>query len=176
MPLNRRFAEQLKRERAISESEVHSLPGDKSDLSNELFIRQLEIERQKFDDSTLTLAPKHIDAFNNWCDLLHESATSLKRKSKSTRSRRLKARDLISDIFSKLGPEVFLLCALATTITPLAGKSHSNLIADLQSWWKNVPHPQGLTQTASAICETNSIGILTAQFLNDAGMQSFSHL
>lgn len=165
-PQNKWYARQLKIARAASESNAHS---PKKGL-----IQRLDLERQKFDENTQVLQPNQVGAFNKCRDLLRESAVSLKGRQRQSRSRRLQARTLLSNIFLELGSEVFLLCALARIITTLGEKPPDNLITKLQSWWASVSHPQRLTQLANEICETNSISTLVAQFLDDPGMQSLS--
>ena len=165
-PKNRWFTKQLKRERAIFENDAHS-PRTRS--SDESIIRKIETERQKFANGACPLLQGQSDAFDVWCNLMQESATSLRKCSRQHRSRRLRARTLLGNIFSKLGPEVFLLCALATTISKLAETPREEFVTKLQSWWTEASHPQGLTQIAKEICEANSIETLVAQFANDAG-------
>jgi len=160
------FTKNLKRERAIFESDTHSPRTTKSDES---IIEQFETERQNFSESACPLLPKQSDGFDAWCNLLQESATSLVKRSRQHRSRRLRARTLLGNVFSKLGPEVFLLCTLATTISKLAETRREDFVTKLQIWWTKASHPQGLTQTANKICEDNSIATLVAQFINDAG-------
>lgn len=166
-PPNKWYTEQLKIERAASESDAHS--------PDESLIQRLDLERQKFDENVQVLPQKQVDAFNRCLDLLQESAPSLAKRTRQARSRRLRGRTILANIFSKVGPEVFLLCASAQAISTLTEKPPDNLITQLQSWWAGVSHPRGLTETANQICETNSIRTLVAEysrFLDDTGMQS----
>jgi len=94
-------AKSLKRERAIFESDTHSPPTTNSDES---IIEQFETERQNFSESACPLLPKQIDAFDTWCNLLQESATSLVKRSRQHRSRRLRARTLLANVFLQTRP------------------------------------------------------------------------
>jgi len=170
MPLNKWYAEQLKIEGVASESDAHS--------PIEGLIPRLDLERRKFDENAQVLVESQVDAFNKCRDLLKESAASLAKRPKQTRSRRLRARTNLANIFSKIGPDVFLLCALGQSISKLGDKlpNDFDLVTQLQSWWASVSHPRGLTGAANGICETNSISTLVAQYLgDDTGMQSLSH-
>ena len=163
---------QLKREEVTSEWNC---------LSNIWLIQLLEIERQQWqkvdeierqrsNETTPPLSQKQSGAFDAWCALLRESDVSLADRSRQRRSSRVRARALIISVFLKLGAEVFLLCALSTSISKLADNpKKEDLIHDLQIWWAAVLHPQGLTRTATAVCEANSIGTLTANY---AGMDN----
>ena len=171
-PPNKWYTQQLKVERAASESDAHS--------PNEWLIARLDLERQKFDENAQLLQQNQVDAFNKCLDLLQESATSLANRPRQSRSRRLRARTNLTSIFSKIGPEVFLLCALAQSISKLGQKPPDNLdlVAQLQSWWASVSHPRGLTETANTICEANAISTLVAQYSqvkDDTGMHGLSH-
>jgi hypothetical protein len=151
MPPDKWYAEQLKMERATSQS----------DESPNWFIERLESERQKFDGSTHPLSEEESEAFLAWHALLQESATALSKRKRQTRSTRLRARSQIVDIFVSVGAEVFLLCTLSTTISKFTEGPRDNLrTSKLQTWWATVPHPQGLTQTAKDVCKAYSIGNL----------------
>lgn len=164
----------------MSENDAHSPPKERKDFSNESLIQQVEIEWKNFDESTRALTAKQSKAFDVWCDLLREGDVQLKKRSKERRSKRLRARALSERVFMELGPEVFLLCTLATSITKLAENPRENLVPDLRKWWATVPHPQGLTKTANEVCEVKLIAELIAtrnQYLhiaNDAGIQHLS--
>jgi hypothetical protein len=163
----------------MSENDAHSPPKERKDFSNGRLIQLVEIERQKFDESTRTLTAKQNDAFDVWCDLLRENDRRLAKRSKERRSKRLRARALLEHVFTELGPEVFLLCTLATSITWLAEKPREDLVPDLRNWWTTVPHPQGLTKTANGELITELIATRTHQNLqiaNDAGIQHLSRI
>jgi hypothetical protein len=121
------------------------------------FIEQLETEKAKFDDDACHLSTHQSGAFQLCYELLREDVTSLAARSKQRRSVRLRARTLLVDVFNDLGCEMFLLCTVATTISTLATIPVKGLVPALRKWWKGVSHPNGLRETASKVCESNSI-------------------
>jgi hypothetical protein len=163
-------------------SNGHSPPKEGADLSNEWLIQQLEIERRHFERSPSELTPKQRKDFRVWHELLSESPTSLASRSKERKSKRLRARALLSSVFLELGPKVFLLCTLATSFSKLAEKPRPNLNQDLGLWWSTVPRLTGLTQIATDICKANSIDTFIAPtpqklpIANKGGMQNLSHI
>jgi hypothetical protein len=163
------FAEQLREERAASESIPHS-------EDYKWFILQLDIKRQTFEESIRPLNKKESQSFQSWLDLLQDTNKSLPKPSRSNRSRRSIARTLLKDIFLNLGPDVFLLCTLAISYTRLAESRlrSENLTSLVRSWWSTVSHPKGLTATASDLCE-----VLIVQYSNipdSGGRQNRSHV
>jgi hypothetical protein len=48
------------------------------------------------------------------------------------------------DIKKYLGDEVYLLCALSTTLSALGYSKLGNFVADISEWWSRVEHPRGL--------------------------------
>jgi hypothetical protein len=172
------FAEQLREERAASESVPHP-----QDLVNEWLIQHLDIKRQTFEEGIRPLQKKEKESFNSWLDLLQETDKSLAKRSRSSRSRRLIARGLLKDIFLELGPDVFLLCTLAigyTRLVELKSKlGGEDLISFVRSWWSTVLYPEGLTETASELCKAKSVGALIVQYSNipdSGGKQKRSHV
>ncbi|KAK7178077.1 hypothetical protein PSPO01_15877 [Paraphaeosphaeria sporulosa] len=95
-------------------------------------------------------------AIQTWRDLLQEDEESSNKRSKQRRSERKRARNLLVDIHSTVGPEAFLLCVLATSISKWATISPEVIIPKLRTWWKTALHPEGLT----AIAPSASIHIL----------------
>jgi len=150
--------------------------------STRWFIELLECERAKFDHGAYPLPKHQKDAFDLCCDLLKEEETSLAKRSKQRRSTRSRAHTLLSDVFLGVGPEVFLLCTLCTTISKLATIPLKSLIPELRRWWKTVSRPAGLTETAKELCTANFIGSLVtadrkrqhSEVTVDAGMPGCS--
>ena len=130
--------------------------------SNGWFLELLDRERATLDEDAYPLPKHQMDAFELCCDVLTEEETSLAKRSKQRRSSRSRAYTLLGDVFLGAGPEVFLLCTLCTSISKLATVSLKGLIPELRRWWKTVPHPAGLTETARELCEANSINSLVA--------------
>ena|SRR2546423_4499451 len=138
-----------------SESVPHS-----EDSSNNWLIQQLEIKRRTFKERRRRLSTKEKQSLNSSLALLQET-NDISSRSRSRRSVRSRARELLEDIFSDLGAEVLLLCTLAISITKLS-KLHSNddLTQDVLRWWSTVQRPEGLTETASQIWKANSIPLI----------------
>jgi len=124
-------------------------------------IEQLEREKATFDDEMHPLPSYQQSKFDLCCELLQEDAASLAGKSRQRQSIRLRVRALLTDIFSDLGGEVFLLCTLAAPITTLATVSRKGLLPELRNWWKTSAHPQGLTRAAEDLRRLELIGITT---------------
>lgn len=124
-------------------------------------IEQLEREKATFDDEMHPLPSYQQSKFDLCCELLQEDAASLAGKSRQRQSIRLRVRALLTDIFSDLGGEVFLLCTLAVPITTLATVSRKGLLPELRNWWKTSAHPQGLTRAAEDLRRLELIGITT---------------
>ena len=93
---------------------------------------------------------------------LKEEETSMAKRSKQRRSTRYRARTPLSDVFSGVELEVFLLCTLCITSSKLATVSLKILIPELRRWWKTVSHSAGLTEPARELCKANSINSLMA--------------
>lgn len=127
------------------------------------WLTQLEKEKATFDDETYPLLSCQTDAFAACCDLLRGDPAPPKQLSKQRCSERQRARTFLVDVFQGVGPEVFLLCALAIPISKLADISPKDAIPKLRTWWKAVSHPHGLTVTAAELCEANSIRTLTSR-------------
>ncbi len=124
-------------------------------------IEQLEREKATFDDEMHPLPSYQQSKFDLCCELLQEDAASLAGKSRQRQSIRLRVRALLTDIFSDLGGEVFLLYTLAAPITTLATVSRKGLLPELRNWWKTSAHPQGLTRAAEDLRRLELIGITT---------------
>ncbi|OCL14011.1 hypothetical protein AOQ84DRAFT_69950 [Glonium stellatum] len=101
--------------------------------SNDWLIEQLEKERATFNNDTYPLLSYQIDAFRSCYDLLREDMVSLAKRSKQSRSERLRARTFLMDVFLGVGPEVFLLCILAAPISKLHKITPKGLLPKLQS-------------------------------------------
>jgi hypothetical protein len=128
--------------------------------SHTWFIEQLESIRLTFDDDTYPLSKHQNDAFQRCYELLKEDAISLAKRSKQRRSVRLRARNLLVDVFKSTGRDTFLLCILAACISTLAKVKIKGLVPALRQWWMTVSHPKGLTGTANQVCEANLIDSL----------------
>jgi len=110
-------------------------------------IQLLEKEVALFDDNTTPLLCSQLNSFTSAYEIIKEDHNlKLSRQRLSDRAR---ARDLLTDVFLILGPEVFLLCTFAITITRLSTIKSKEFIPRLRAWWASSPRPRGLTTTAA---------------------------
>lgn len=123
-------------------------------------IEQLEKELGNFDDETRSLISAQEEKFELCKQLLEEDSATLAAKSYQTQRKRIRARSTLGDIFHGLGSEVFVLCALAASVTNLGSLTQRGLIPELRKWWQSTPHPNGLAEVAEELCEKNSIRTL----------------
>lgn len=145
-------------------------------------IESVEKEHATFDDEPQPLLSWQIRAVESYRELLQEDQISLTKRSKQRRSERLRVRTLFGDIFIALGPEVFLLCVLAGPISRWNSVTPRDIIPELRRWWKNRPHPHGLSTMATEACESYAIRNLVtsspknylAQFSAEKGVSSAS--
>ncbi|KAI9780729.1 MAG: hypothetical protein M1816_002682 [Peltula sp. TS41687] len=122
------------------------------------FIELLESQRATFDDEAYPLPKYQSDAFQSCYELMREHPFS--KRSKQRRSTMMQTHTLLTDVFLSVGPEVFLLCTLSTSISKLATITLKGLVPELRRWWKTVSHPQGLSKTANELCQANSVDTL----------------
>lgn len=128
-------------------------------ISHRWLIDNLEAELAKFDDSVYSLPEYRIRAFKSCVKLLSDD-TNFAGLSKGRRKSLKHARTVLKDVFQGIGPEVFILCCMSTSISRLANTSHDSLIPDLRKWWKPIDPPQGLVGSAKELCESYSVGSL----------------
>jgi hypothetical protein len=131
-------------------------PQDRSDW----LVGELQKTIATFDDDTSALLQGQQRAFELRCELLREDVESVRRRSKSNRSTRLRARTLLGEIFESLGAEVFLLCALGPTITKLGDYAPYIRLSTVETWWRSIPRVRGLVRVATELCEANAIAFL----------------
>lgn len=129
---------------------------------NSSIIQLLEQEVAAFGDDHSPLLSYQIDAFNSHVSVLQEDDTSLAERSRQRRYERLRARDLLTDIFVGVGSEAFVLCTLAVPITTCGKATPRTFVPLLRNWWKSISRPRALTLAAAELCETYAIGALVS--------------
>jgi hypothetical protein len=139
----------------------------KSANSSQL-IERLGVVMSTFDDKTTKLLTFQQEAFNKSIKLLQDGATFATVGS-SQRFRIVRAQTVLADVFSHLGDELFLLCAVGMTTAALSA-SPKSFITDLRCWWEARSPPQGLKAVASNICEKYSISSLVSKGSAGYGM------
>lgn len=109
-----------------------------------------EIERQRatFDITRPEMLLHQKEAIQTWRDLFQEDQESSNKRSKQRRSELKKARNLLVDIHSTIGPEAFLLCVLAASISKSTSIFPEVIIPKLRAWWETALHPEGLIYIA----------------------------
>jgi hypothetical protein len=134
------------------------------------FIQLLEAKAKTFHENNRSLRTEEEKLFKSWLTLLEETYDTLEERSTSWRSTRVQARTLLCDIFAKIGPEVFLLCTLTTTISKLAEPNlRKNCVPALEAWWMTTTAPKRLTELASERCKKHSISNTVADLGSPEG-------
>jgi len=87
---------------------------------NNWLIKKLGKELAIFNNNISLLLLNQDYTFKLYCDLLGEDAERLVKRSLSYRSVRLRAHELLINVFQSLGPKVFLLFTLAVSISKLS--------------------------------------------------------
>ena len=136
--------------------------------SSDWLIEQLETAKSTFDDETSTLPTHQQNTFSKVYNSLRDPSAI----SSSQKSRVARVHALLMDAYVQLGSEVFLLCALATTITNLSSVPQRGLITCLRRWWTTTSHPHGLTAVASEICDQYAIESLVSRKRKITGMRN----
>jgi hypothetical protein len=134
-------------------------------------LEAIEAERASFNDEKVPLLSCHAAALKTAIKLLQEDEGSLKKRSKQRRSERLKARTLLVDIYTGVGPEVFMLCVFATTITKLEKVPPKVAVPQLRALWKTKRLPKGFSETTTELCNAYSIDALISSHKIDISMR-----
>lgn len=139
---------------------MNAKPPDTVEPSIEL----LGIELAVFTDRLVPLLSHQLQAFKTIYDLLQEDGESLRKRSKQRRSEVSRVRDLVADIYLRIGPEVFFLCIIALPVSTLAKLKPRLFIRKLEDWWRETHHPQGLKLAAIGLCRDNSISNIITSY------------
>ena len=126
--------------------------------SSELIVDQLNQVLLTFGDQPKPLTVSQQREIQKFIDFLNKDLTKL---GTSARYAQLRARPLLRDIYKQLGPEVFILCALGSSITQI-GKlpDDTKLLGRLSEWWGLSAHPSGLQQISSLIRKDHELDAL----------------
>ena len=130
----------------------------KESLADE-FLTKIKVEEANFDDCIYPLNGDQLVALDVCCKLFRQGSTNL---SKAQRYRQLRARKLLQHVFLHHGAELFLLCALAVSVTDLGKQDQKILLPKLRSWWKGIEINAGLAATAGRLCADNKVGELVS--------------
>ncbi|KAK3612806.1 hypothetical protein LTR22_028452 [Elasticomyces elasticus] len=108
------------------------------------FYEEVERRRMLFETNPSYARTDLIKKFQPWANLLCEDDESLRKKPSSSRSVRARQRRKARAILANLGPQVLLVCTLATNVTQLHSLEEEHLIPQLENWWVEAVHPKGL--------------------------------
>lgn len=120
------------------------------------FIKSLEAERQKYNQTHHKPTTHQLKRFSVYCQLLKQDPQLLGDKKRSARSRIKTTRENLSRV-SRLSSSIFVLCCFVVGPTELGSKSYLKLIPKLRDWWGCVEHPKALIDKARVYCEAEDI-------------------
>ena len=118
---------------------------------NKWFYDLIEHSRTQFEQDPFHAKLRLVERFKGWDGILCEDDDSLQKRPSATRSVRTRTRTLLGAVFNALGPEVLLLCTLATTRTKFAEVKGQGFVPQLQKWWGHVTHPEGLRDAVAEV-------------------------
>lgn len=124
-------------------------PRAADDPSTELF-KLLDEEVSYFDDNATQLLSPQLESFSTISKIMSE--IDEEKITKQRKADRIRIRSVMTDVLLMLGPEMFLLCAVALPISRLLSVKHRMLFKILRDWWNISPRPRGLTTTAVRFC------------------------
>jgi len=127
-------------------------------------VNLLEAELATFSDRLVPLLSYQIQAIQTVYDLLNEDGESIQNRSKQRRSEVSRARELLIDTYLRIGPEVFLLCTIALSISALAKLKPQQILPELDQWWKSAEHPEGLKSAAEKFCNENHVDSIVSSY------------
>jgi len=122
----------------------------KSPLTVEALIALFEEQRCTFTDRYRPLTNTQETALQKANRLISENVESLKQN-----SNRKKAWRIMNDIEKCISREVFVLCALAVTISALGFSKLGDYRTKIDDWWEGVHHPIGLSEVAARLLRTS---------------------
>lgn len=121
-------------------------------------IEDLKTQLALFDDNSKPLASKQLESYKSAHRLFEKPRKSLSRSRVSERTR---ARKLLTDVFVKLGTEIFFLCAITIRIDTLCRLPAEDFLAQLESWWNTSRRPRGLTTQAGSMCSSAAVEMVS---------------
>ncbi|KAI0424617.1 hypothetical protein F5Y09DRAFT_134353 [Xylaria sp. FL1042] len=112
----------------------------KQQLTDNSLIDLLEKQRSNFTDQYCPLLIAQEAALQKANTLVKAPRESLRRNHS-----RQKAKAILNSIKKCISPEVFVLCALATTLSVLGTAKLGKYVSTIGRWWEGVYHPKSLT-------------------------------
>lgn len=137
-------------EGSISSPRSQAHPGPSAPSDALAICGLLDEEVSWFDDNAAKLLSPQLEALSSIASTMQAKKDSGLPKQRIAERKRI--RSIMTDVLLILGPEMFLLCALALPVSKLQSIKHKVLFKILQEWWKTSPRPRGLTTTAARFC------------------------
>jgi hypothetical protein len=113
------------------------------------FLRILEIKRESL-EPFFVISNKEKSQFTKIVALFTHDEKVYKG---ATLTRKLKDKQILRDAYFYVGPEVFLLCSLAFSITQLSQIDSKDLLNRLKKWWQDAPCCEQLKSLTDQVCE-----------------------
>jgi hypothetical protein len=127
-----------------SKADEPSRPSKPVELSADDLVQGADTVLKTFGDEYVELHKNRIRGIKKWTDC--RGAEVIKKNTLKTR-----AKTILTDIWRDLDDEVFILCALSTTLTVLGTMKSEIYVLKLKQWWKDVKVPAGLKETAKQL-------------------------
>jgi hypothetical protein len=121
-------------------------------------IEQLKNSLSMYDDEPTLLDTTQQRAFSKFITGINVLNTS-KSISKTTLYVRSRARELSSDIYNQVSPEVFILCSLTYPVHTFGALPREGL-PKINKWWISIHHPAALTNLTTDLCDKNLLDSL----------------
>lgn len=138
-------------------------------MEADISIKQITQTYSLFYEDERELTDEENESIRLCCDLFRHITTSTEPLSTSQQYRRIRARNLLTEVYLKVGAEVFLLCMLTWSITALARFDSKIVLPKFLQWWKSTPTKEGLKRTADKICNDYGIKKLVKQVKTFSG-------
>lgn len=130
---------------------AHATMCDASISGDDWFFDGLDRWRKLFVTNPSYATTELRKKFEPWNDLINENDKSLEKRPSASRSLRSRKRRKLRAVLKELGPEVLLLCTLATTMTRLQFVNEEHLVPRLMQWWSTVEHPAALEEATAEL-------------------------
>ncbi|KAF2758960.1 hypothetical protein EJ05DRAFT_499387 [Pseudovirgaria hyperparasitica] len=98
----------------------------------------LEAERARFTDQCVPLSTKQLQSLKRASEVAMVGEVAVQRNTPKKR-----ARTILRELWAN-SPEIFVLCAIATSPSTLGELKASDYLQVLFRWWDDVHHPSGL--------------------------------
>ena len=118
---------------------------------NEEFYALLAATKAQIERDPINVVTSLKENFQPWDELIGEDDQSLQARPSATRSNRKRVRDLLRYLRDVSGPEVLLLCVLATTRTKLGKVTRDGLLPELERCWTSIKRQDALSDAVAVL-------------------------